>query len=180
MSCEVCKHPRAAEVMMRVFAGDLTYVDAASALRLPVPTVWHCMKEHWQAERQGDRIILKEVTEAKTTEDFVGLMRKSVQRFIGRLDQAMGLPVSAYNEGAVTKLSAELRALMRDILEFEGKLQSAPLIQLSLIQVQMHKLTSFLFSALCDADREKLMKVLPELMKVEPTRTPAEITASTT
>jgi len=164
--------------MLKVFSGDLTYVQAAEIFRMPATTVWNCMKDHWQVEREGNQVVLREVKEAKTTEDFVELLRKSVQKFISRLTSAMELPVSAYNEGAVTKLSAELRALMRDILEFEGKLQTAPTIQLTIVQTQMTKLTSFLFSSLCDTDREKLMKALPELMKAESIGTPAENIAS--
>lgn len=165
--CTVCAHPRAFEIMAKVFKGELTYVEAAKILRLPTSTVWHCFSEHWAVETDGEHVSLKAVQQAETVEDFVGLLRKSIKKFIQRLNSAMEMPVSAYNESAVTRLSAELRALMRDILEFEGKLKGAPLVQLNVLQVQMTKLTAFLFSELCPADREKLMKALPELMVIE-------------
>lgn len=162
--CTVCNHPRAFEIMAKVFAGDLTYVEASKVLQIPTPTVFHCFANHWTIEADGDKVTLKAVQQAETVEDFVTLLRKSIKNFIRRLNQAMEMPVSAYNETAVTKLSAELRALMRDILEFEGKLKTAPMVQLTILQLQMTKLTAFLFSELCPGDREKLMKVLPELM----------------
>jgi len=154
--------------MSKVFAGNLTYVEAAKELRLPTSTVWHCFSEHWSVEAEGEKVTLRLLQQAETTEDFVTLLRKSIKKFILRLETAMEMPVTSYNEGAITKLSAELRALMRDILEFEGKLKSTPLIQLNVLQVQLQKLTSFLFSELCEGDRQKLLKILPELALNEP------------
>ena len=164
MSCQVCEHPKAFEIMSRVFSGDLTYVTAARMMNIPASTVWHCFANHWQVEASDGVVTLKAVAQLETTDDFVKRLRETLKRFILRLDQAMDMPVSAYNESAVTRLSAELRALMRDILEFEGKLRAAPLVQLNVLQVQFNKLTSLIFSEFCEADREKLMKAIPELM----------------
>jgi len=158
--------------MAKVFAGDLTYVEAAKIFQLPTSTVWHCFANHWEVQHDNGRVSLKAVEQAETVEDFVGLLRKSIKQFIARLNNAMDLPVSAYNESAVTRLSAELRALMRDILEFEGKLRTAPLVQLNLLQIQLTKLTDFLVRDLCETDREKLMKALPELLEGMKTEAP--------
>lgn len=166
--CEVCTHPHAHEVMAKVFQGVATYVDAARMLNLAPELVWKCFANHWEAQVNNGAVTLKAIDDADNIEDFVVLLRKAIRHFIDRLNEALQLPVSPYNEGAVTKLSAELRALMRDILEFQGKLQSAPAIQLTIIQMQMTKLTAFLTTELCDSDKEKLLKILPELAAQSP------------
>ena len=167
MGCPICEHPRAQEMMGKVFAGTQNYVDAAKELNVSSETVWKCFNEHWETEEDSGKVTMRAIKEAKTTDDFVELLRRTLQRFIKRLNSAMEMPVSAYNESAVTRLSAELRAIMRDVLEFEGKLHSAPLVQLNIIQMQMTKLTSFMFSELCEEDRKKLIKILPELGEVK-------------
>jgi hypothetical protein len=151
--------------MSRVFAGDLTYVEAAKLFNLPSEVVFACFTNHWQMESSETGISLKPIPPLETSDDFVAHLRGLLKKFTKRLDEAMKtLEISAYNESAVTRLSAELRACMRDILEFEGKLKSAPVIQLNYLQVQMTNLTSFLFSELCEHDRQKLMERLPELV----------------
>ena len=160
--CKVCAHPRALEIMQRVFAGSLTYTQAAKELHLPIPTVWNCFKEHWQTEITEDKIILK-MKQAKTTEDYVEILKDLIERFITRLNTAMGQPVTAYNDRAVTTLSKELRSLMRDILEFQGKLRVGPLVQLTVLQAQFTKLTSLIFSDFCAECQMKLLKAIPEL-----------------
>lgn len=160
--------------MSKVFAGDMTYVEAARLMALPVPTVWHCFAEHWRIESTEQGVALKPVEQLETIEDFVSRLRILLKRFIQRLEEAMKLSIAAYNETAVTRLSAEMRALMRDILAFEGKLQTAPIVQLNILQVQQTKLTSWLFTELCRMDREKLLASLPELMTSESVRKATE------
>lgn len=167
VDCKVCQHPLAFSIMTKVFAGEMTYLAAAKELDLPVPTVWHCFAEHWQVEATDNGTVLKPVEQLETVEDFTNYLKILLKRFITRINSAMQLSVSAYNESAVTKLSAEFRALMRDILEFEGKLKTAPLVQLNILQAQMTKLTAFLFSELCETDRAKLLKAIPELIQNE-------------
>lgn len=166
VQCKVCTHPRAFEVMQKVFTGALTYTQAAKELQLPVPTVWNCFKEHWQTEITEDKITLK-MKKAKTVEDYVGILKELFEEFIKRTKNAMQQPMTAYNDRAVTTLTKELRAIMRDILEFEGKLRVGPLIQLTVLQAQMTKLTSVLFSELCPVCQQKLLKVIPELQEAE-------------
>jgi len=165
MGCSVCEHPNAFGVMKRVFSGELTYVQAAKELNRPTEEVWTCFREHWQMESSDGVVTLRALKEAESVEDYVALLKKTLRKFITRLSEALSLPISAYNETAITKLSTEQRSLMRDILEFEGKLRSTPVIQLNILQIQMSKLTSFLFSELCEADQQKLLRALPELQQ---------------
>jgi len=153
--------------MQKVFAGNLTYVQAAKALDLPIPTVWKCFKEHWETIITEGEVAIK-LKDAKTTEDYVEILKGLIDKFITRLDQALGQPASTYTDAALTRLSKELRGMMRDILEFEGKLKVTPLIQLTTLQVQMTKLTSVLFSQLCPECQRQLLKVLPELQELPP------------
>lgn len=168
--CKVCNHPDALRIMQKVFAGDLTYVQAAKELNLPIPTVWKCFKEHWETIITEGSVAIK-LKEAKTTGDYVEILKGLIDKFIVRLDKAIGLPASTYTDAALTRLSKELRGMMRDILEFEGKLKVTPLIQLTVLQTQMTKLTSVLFSELCPECQKQLLKVLPELQ--EPPRVDA-------
>jgi len=156
-------HPKAFEVMTSVFQGKMTYIDAAKALDLPQSTVWHCFTTHWEVVSTEEGVALR-LKKAQETGDFVSILKEHIMLFIERLKEARRLPVSSYNERAVTQLSAELRALMRDILEFEGKLKVGALVQLNVMQLQMSKLTSFLLSELCEDDRQKLLKALPQII----------------
>lgn len=163
--------------MQKVFAGNLTYVEAAKELQLPTSTVWNCFKEHWQTEINEDKVTLR-MKQAKTTGDYVDILKELLEKFIIRINSAMGQPVTAYNDQAITKLSKELREMMRSILEFEGKLKTGPMIQLTVLQTQMTKLTSILFSQTCPECQAKLLKNLPDLMKEEPnTESAREIAA---
>jgi len=160
-------------VMSRVFKGDLTYTDAAKELDLPAPTVWHCFTNHWKVEYEDEKIIIK-LKEAEESGDYLIILKTLVMRFEARVLEALKLPIAAYNERAVTSLSGELRALMRDILEYECKIQTGAFVQLTIIQTQMTKLTGFLLSTLCADDRQRLAKFLEELQAaehIEPPRT---------
>ncbi|KXH76261.1 MAG: hypothetical protein AM326_03105 [Candidatus Thorarchaeota archaeon SMTZ-45] len=165
--CKVCNHPRATEIMQKVFAGEMNYTDAAKEFNIPVPTVWNCFKEHWQQEitDKGVALTLKDV---KNPDDFVTVLKGFIAKLIKQVDDAMGQPANTYNATAVTKLSKELREMMRDILEFEGKLKTGPLVQLNVLQTQFTKLTSVIFSEMCSECQAKLLKVLPELTETQP------------
>jgi len=153
--------------MAKAFSGEWTYVDVAKELGVTPEEAFACFSEHWSVEADGEKVTMKAVKEAETVDDFIVLLKKTLKKFIKRLDTAMDLPTTAFNESAVTRLSAGLRAIMRDILEFDGKLKATPLVQLNIMQVQMTKLTSFMFSELCETDRQKLLKILPELQEAK-------------
>lgn len=161
--CSVCNHPKAYELMTKVFRGKLTYVDAAKEMGLPNSTVWKCFTTHWEAvgEEEELKVQLKKASEAG---DFVTILRKNVELFISRLDQAKVMPVSSFNERAVTQLSSELRGIMRDVLEFEGKLKVGTLVQLNIMHIQMTKLTEYLLTNLCEEDKKKLVSALPQII----------------
>jgi hypothetical protein len=150
--------------MTKVFQGKLTYVDAARVMDIPVPTVWKCFTTHWEvvSTEEGVRVQLKKAYEVG---DFVKILKEHMQLFINRLEQAKELPVSSFNERAVTALSNECRSIMRDILEFEGKLKVGAIIQLSIVQIQMTKITSWLLTELCETDRQKLQIALPQIIQ---------------
>lgn len=162
--CKVCTHPRAFEIMTKVFQGNLTYVDAAQELNLPKPTVWNCFAHHWEVVNEAEGVSLR-LKDAQTPDDFIDILKSNIRLFIKRLESTKTLPISALNERAITSLSKELRGHMRDILEFEGKLTTGAFVQFNILQVQMTKLTSFLLSELCEVDRQKLLTALPTIIK---------------
>jgi len=161
--CEVCNHPKAFELMTKVFQGKLTYIVAAEQMQLPVPSVWNCFSKHWETVTEDENLAIR-LKEAKDSGDFVSILRDSIDLFIKRLGEAKNLPVSSINEKAVTSLSSELRGIMRDVLQFEGKLNTGIMVQLNIVQLQMTKLTNWLMVELCDNDKKKLMEHLPEII----------------
>jgi len=163
MTCKVCSHPKAFEVMSKVFNGDLTYVDAAKRLDMDSRTVWNCFANHWQMQATEEGVTLQ-LREAKGTDDYVDILDGMIKRFIKKLDIALKQEVTPMNVGAMTKLSTECRSLMRDILDFQGKLKSAPLIQLNIMQIQMTKLTNWLLANLEPPEVQKLLSALPGMM----------------
>ena len=150
--------------MSKVFDGKLTYVEAAHVLQLPVRDVWKCFAEHWKMITTESGVTLQ-LREAEGTDDYVDILNGLIKKFIKKLDSALGMDVTPMNVGAMTKLSSECRGLMRDILEFQGKLKGTPLVQLNVMQVQMTKLTNWLVKNLRPEEVEMLMKAMPGLMQ---------------
>jgi len=177
MDCKVCKHPKALQVMRKVFAGEMTYVEAAKELELPTSTVFHCFSNHWEMEATADSVIMR-LKEAKTVDDYVEVLKVILEKLIGQLKHELDKPGSAINQSAITRVIQEVRRTMRDVLEFEGQLKSGPLIQLTVLETQFTKLTSVLFTELCPKCRAKLLEVLPEL-ESEQSEQPEEITVNT-
>lgn len=162
--CKVCTHPKAFEIMTKVFQGKLTYVDAAREMDIPVPTVWKCFTTHWEVVSTEEGVVLK-LKQAHEVGDFVEILKEHMLIFINRLEEARKLPISSFNERAVVAVSNECRSIMRDILEFEGKLKIGALVQLSIVQIQMTKITSWLLTELCETDRLKLQTALPLIIQ---------------
>jgi len=164
--------------MTKVFQGHLTYVEAAQELNIPKPTVWNCFTHHWEVVSKEEGVVLR-LKEAQTPDDFIELLKNNIRLFIQRLEKAKQLPVSALNERAITSLSKELRGHMRDILEFEGKLKTGTFVQFNVLQLQMTKLNSFLLSELCEVDRQKLLRALPEIIKEQEVAGEVSVIAAT-
>ena len=164
--CKVCNHPRSRELMAKVYSGEITYADAAKEMDIPQPTVWACFKNHWKdiSTEEGLQLQLKD---AKSVDEYIEILKQTIGIFTDRLLEASGtnLPFDLSNERALTTLSKEARGLMRDILEFQGKLTTGIHVQYNILNLQFTQLTSFLFSELCPADKAKLLAKLPELVK---------------
>lgn len=152
--------------MAKVFDGSLAYTDAAKKLNLPTDAVWKCFANHWQV-RSTDTGVTLELREDTDTDDYIAVFKGMIKRLVSKLDQALRQEFTPMNVGATTKLSAECRSLMRDILEFQGKLQQGPLVQLNIMQVQMTKLTNWIVGNLPQEQVERLLKALPELIDSE-------------
>jgi len=166
LPCEVCSHPRALAVMSEVFKGTMTYIEAAKKLDLPADAVWKCFANHWQIQTKDNEVILQ-LRKAEDMDDYVTILNELMPKFIEKLNTIIGMDNSPSTVNSMTKLSSECRGLMRDILEFQGKIGQSPLIQLNVLQVQMMQLTNWLINNLNPEDARRLMKALPELMKVE-------------
>jgi hypothetical protein len=152
--------------MLQVYKGELTYVKAAQMMGLETPTVWRCFREHWEeiSTEEGIKLRLKQATDI---DEYVAVLKDTIHIFTERLANAAStdLPFGLQNERALTTLSKESRELMRDILEFEGKLKTGVNIQYNILNIKFTKLTAFLFSELCEADRAKLLVAIPGLLE---------------
>ena len=166
--CKVCNHPQARDVMLKIYRGELTYVKAAQIMGFDTPTVWRCFREHWKelSTEKGIKLRLKQSTDI---DDYVCTLKDTIHIFTERLANAAttDLPFGLQNERALAVLSKESRELMRDILEFEGKLKTGVSIQYNILNIKFTKLTSFLFAELCETDRKKLLERIPDLMESE-------------
>jgi hypothetical protein len=181
MPCKVCENPKAIALVQKVYLGKMTYVEAAKELNLPKPTVWNCFNKHYDIQTEGEkvRIMLKEAD--GDVGEFVNIIRDQMEMLLQRLADANDgtLPFDPRTEKALVSLTKEIRGIMRDILEFQGKLTKGIHVKYQVLSLQFNNLTSFLFSNLCEEDRKKLLIALPELKKIGPNGTPPVNLAST-
>jgi len=165
-ACKVCNHPRSKELMAKVFSGEMTYAMAAKTLDMPMQTVWACCKNHWK-ELSAEEDLRLRLKDSTSVDEYIDVLKASIDIFVERLTNATqtDLPFDLQNERALAADSKEIRGLMRDILEFQGKLTTGIHVQYNILNLRFTALTSFLFSELCEIDKKKLLAKLPELIK---------------
>ena len=164
--CEICQDPRAFDTMQKVYKGVLTYAQAAEHLGKPLPTVWKCFKEHWEAGSDSEGKVQIKVKEAKDAEGFVSILRASMDRLIKTLEELMlSGRTDPGSVKAIVAMHGEVRATMRSILEFEGQLKTGLSVQINVLNLQLTKLTSWCLQNLSEEDQMKLATALPSIMQ---------------
>ena len=149
MTCKLCKHPRISEVEGLVRAGKLDIRAASRELDASYQETWKHFKECATAPE-----------DEKEFEEYLDIMRNLVVRLNERVKDLEDTPTSLVSVKMLTSLVKEIRGLIRDLGALEGRLRSSPLVQLTNITVKYEKLTSIMFSSLCDTCRLKLAKQL--------------------
>jgi hypothetical protein len=152
-------------IMTEVYQGHMNYVEAAKKLGLDAQKVWNCFANHWDVVMEDEKLHIK-LKEAVGADDYVSILKDQVKFFLDRLEQAKKSTLS-FNPGtekSLVMLCQEMRNCMKDILTFEGKLNTGVIIQYNIINIQMTKLTMFLLSNLCEEDKKKLTEALPGII----------------
>ena len=152
MVCKICENPKIEDVEIAVKAGRITIQQAATQLGEDYQSTWqhfkHCLKE------------------PVMDKDFEGLL-KILQKLIFRLDKQVDdleeSPTNLVSVKMITSLASALRGCIKDLAELEGKIRTSPLISLTNITMKLDKLTSFMFSELCDNCKEKFIAYVEDL-----------------
>ena len=161
--CPIHNSPKGPEVLRRVFEGVLDLRAAARELDVSYPLMWRCYNYHYKmkASAKGVSLELKEseeMEEVEFTEDLKGI----IQKLKHKVDEVLSDPSV---RDRPTAWIHQFRGCIRDLAELEGKLQRAPLIQLTQLNVQFEHLTTFLIRDLCEDCREKAAKFIAEIAK---------------
>lgn len=163
--CPVHTHPKGPVVLRKVFDGQMDLRDAARELDISYPMVWRCYNYHYKIEAGSGStsISLKEeadLSEAEFTEDLKEIIRSLKEKVHAVLEDSSA-------KDRPTAWIHQFRGAIRDLAELEGKLQKAPLIQLTQLNIQFEKLTTFIISQLCPECQKKVMQYLEEESKLK-------------
>ena len=161
--CPVCSHPRGPEVLRKVFEGQLTLRDAARELGVSYPYIWRCYNYHFKVRASDKGVDLiprddEEIEEIEYAEELKQLIHKLKRKVNEVLDDPS-------IRDRPTAWIRQFRGVIRDLAELEGRLQKAPLIQLTQYNIRFEQLTAFLMKDLCDNCKRKAIKFLEELSK---------------
>jgi len=150
MRCAVCNHPKANEILAKLYDEKITLEDAARELGVSPKTLWRHLKYHVTDSDVVDR----EIDPLKLLEELTLLLKE-------RLDALKGTKKGVYvHERMIAMLVREIRETLMDIEKLSGRLQAAPLIQLQQINVQYEKLLAFITTELCEECRKKVIRFL--------------------
>lgn len=114
-----------------------------------------------KASERGVSLELKEGEELEEVE-FTDDLKEIIQKLKRKVHEVLGDPSA---RDRPTAWIHQLRGCIRDLAELEGKLQKAPLIQLTQLNVQFEHLTTFLIRDLCENCREKAAKFIAEIAR---------------
>ncbi len=152
MVCKICENPKIEDVEISVKSGRITIKEAAMELGADYQSTWSHFKH-----------CLKEPVEDKDFEDLLKILQKLIFRLDRRVDELEEAPTNLVSVKMLTALASSLRGCIKDLAELEGKIRTSPLIHLTNVTMKLDKITSFLFSELCDACKEKFIIYVEEL-----------------
>ena len=153
MSCPVCFHPRAEEVLRRVRNGEITLKQAAQILGVTYRQLWNHTRFHMGRT--------KEIRE--TDVDALEVLQEITKILKGRLEELRHLDISPSNERAIVAVCDSLRKTIMDLERLAGRLQAAPIIQLQKITVHYEYLLQLITSELPKEYQERILKKLEEM-----------------
>jgi len=150
MSCAVCNHPKADEILAKLLDERITMEDAARELGVSTKTLWRHLKYH-----VTDADVYKgDIDPLKLLEELALLLKE-------RLDALKGTKKGVYvHERMIAMLVREIRETLMDLERLSGRLKAAPLIQLQQINIQYEKLLAFITTELCEECRKKVIRYL--------------------
>lgn len=152
MVCKLDNHPKIAEVERSVKEGVMTITEAARELDSTYQETWKHFKE-----------CVKAPVENLEFEGYLAIMRELILKMKTRVDSLESTPTNAVSVKMLTSLVREIRGLVGNLAELEGRFQRSPLLQLTQINVKFEKLTAFMFTSLCDDCKLKLASQLEQM-----------------
>lgn len=156
MTCKLDNHPDILDVETSVKGGVMTITQAARELDCSYQEAWRHFKE-----------CLQVPVEQIEFEGYLAILRELVIKMKKRVDSLALTPTNPSSIKMLTSLVKEIRGLVGNLAELEGRLSRSPILQLTQINVKFQKLTSFMFSTLCNECKLKLTNQLEDMEKVK-------------
>ena len=158
MTCKLDNHPDIVDVETSVKGGVMTITEAARELDCSYQEAWRHFKE-----------CVKAPVEQIEYEGYMTILRELVMKMKNRVDSLTLTPTNPSSVKMLTSLVKEIRGLVGNLAELEGRLSRSPMLQLTQINVRYNKLTAFMFSTLCTECKLKLANQLEqtETIKLE-------------
>lgn len=156
MVCSLDNHKDISAVEDAVKAGTMTIQEASIELDASYQETWRHFKDCVQVP-----------VEQIEFEGYLAIMRELVLKLKNRVDELDTTPTNLSSVKMVTALVQQIRGLISNLAELEGRLQRSPMLKLTQINVKYNQLTSFMFSELCEICKLKLSTRLEELPQLE-------------
>ena len=156
MTCKLDNHPGIVDVETSVKEGTMTITEAARELDCSYQEAWKHFKE-----------CLEVPVEQIEFDGYLAILRELVIKLKTRVDSLDLTPTNPSSVKMITALVHQLRGLVGNLAELEGRLSRSPMLQLTQINIKYNKLTAFMFSNLCDDCKLKLADQLEHMEKIE-------------
>lgn len=156
MTCKLDNHLDIVGVETSVNGGVMTITEAARELDCSYQEAWRHFKD-----------CVKAPVEQIEHEGYLTILRELVMKMKSRFDDLDLTPTNPASVKMVTTLVKEIRGLVNNLAELEGRMSRSPLLQLTQINVKYNQLTSFMFSSLCTECKLKLVNQLENAEQIK-------------
>lgn len=157
MPCKICEDPEGQRLIEAIAEGKISITDAAKKLGVTFADFEIHIKNHMEEKPlPRPRLEEGEIDIGRTLRETLRLLKARVSVF-------MQTEVTPENERMLTALVKEVRGLVMNIAELEGKLSGQPLIELKTIKMQFNDLTGFMITELCPVCKAKIQNRLEEM-----------------
>ena len=151
VDCQVCRHPRRAEIVAAVQQEHMSIEEGARTLGVSKTVLWRHLRFH-------------EVTDADVLQgkfDSLEILCEIASILRQRLQEVKNLPAGTLvNERILELVTRNLRQTIMDIEQLTGRLRTAPLIQLQQVYINYEKMLTVVLQNLCPDCQRKVRQAL--------------------